>query len=91
MSLKLVSVIKLAEHGHTTLDPVLRAPASGQHHGNDKIGGVACGGQGALPLAGLVDRADKQLLRLINVLLLSCMKEKEVKKQRKQVAESQGK
>lgn len=76
----LILVIKLAEHGHTTLDPVLRAPASGQHHGNDKIGGVACGRESALSLTGLVERADKQLLRLIHVLLLSCMGEKEAKK-----------
>lgn len=76
----LISVIKLAEHGHTALDPVFRAPASGQHHGNDKIGGVACGREGALPLTGLVERTLKQLLWLIEVLLLSYMEEKEEKK-----------
>lgn len=67
----LISVIKLTEHGHTTLDPVLRAPASGQHHGNYKIGGVACSREGALPLSGLVERANIKFLRLIDALLLS--------------------
>lgn len=84
MGFKLVSVVKLAEHGHTTFDPVLRAPLSGQNHGNDKICGVACSGQGALPLTGLVEWANKKLLRLITVLLLSCMKEKEVKTKQNQ-------
>lgn len=76
-----ISVIKLAEHGHSALDPVLRAPASGQHHGNDKIGGVACGGEGSLPLTGLVERAHIQILSLIHALLLSWMGEKEAKRQ----------
>lgn len=71
----LISVIKLAEHGHTTLDPVLRGSAGGQHHRNYKIGGVACGREGALPLAGLVERAHVQFLRLIDALLLSCVGE----------------
>lgn len=67
----LISVIKLAEHGHTTLDPVLRALACRQDHGNDKIGRVACGRKGALSFTGLVERTNIQFLRLIDVLLFS--------------------
>lgn len=83
------SVIKLAEHGHPTLDPVLRAPARGQRHGNHIIGGVSCGREGALPLAGFVERTDKQLVRLITGLHLGCKRKKNVKKQWKWKAESQ--
>lgn len=67
----LILVIQLTKHGHTTLDPVLRALAGGQLHRNNKIGGVACGGKGALPLTGLVKRTNIQLLRLVDALLLS--------------------
>lgn len=67
-----LSVIELAEHGHATLDPVLRAFASEQRHGNYKVGGVAGGRQRPFPLTGLVQRADKQTLRVVKVLLLSC-------------------
>lgn len=67
----LISVIKLAEHGHTTLDPVLRALACRQHHGNHKIGRVACGREGALSFTGLVERANIKFLRLTDALLFS--------------------
>lgn len=69
-----LSVIKLAEHGNTTLDPVLRGPACQQSQRNHIIGGVAGGGQGALPLAGLIQRANIQSLSLNDVPLLSCGK-----------------
>lgn len=65
-----ISVIELAEHCHAALDPVLRGSARGQHRGEDKVGGVACGREGSLSLTGLVERANVQLLRLISALLL---------------------
>lgn len=75
----MISVIKLAEHSHTTLDPVLRGSAGGQHHGDNKVGGVACGREGALPLTGLVKRTNVQYLRLVAALPLTCVGEKEAK------------
>lgn len=51
---------------------MLRAAGGGQLHGDDEVSGVARGGEGALPLAGLVERADVQLLSLILAPLFSC-------------------
>lgn len=67
----LISGIKLAEHGHATLDPVLRELACRQHHGNDKIGRMACGRKGSLSFSGLVERANIQFLRRTGALLFS--------------------
>jgi len=65
-----VSVVQLTEHGHAPLDPVLRRLAGGQRHGDHKVGGVPRGGQGALPLAGLVQRAHVQRPGRPSALLL---------------------
>lgn len=65
------SVIKLTEQGHAALNPVLRGPAGGQHHGDDEVGGVSCGGEGSSPLTGLVQRTDVQSVLLTTTFLFS--------------------
>lgn len=46
---------ELAEQCHPSSDPVLGRHVGVERHGDDIVGGVARGGQGATPLAGLVD------------------------------------
>ena len=46
---------ELAEQCHPSPDPVLSRHVGVERHGDDIVGGVAGGGQGSSPLAGLVD------------------------------------
>lgn len=46
---------ELAEQRDPSSDPVFRRYIRVQRHGDDIVGGVAGGGQGAAPLARLVD------------------------------------
>lgn len=57
-------IVKLAEHSHPSLNPVLWALACGQHHGDDKVGGVTCGRQSSLTLTGLIERTHIDILGL---------------------------
>lgn len=46
---------ELAEQCDPSPDPVLGRNVGVERHGDDIVGGVAGGGQGAAPIAGLVD------------------------------------
>lgn len=46
---------ELAEQCYSSSDPVFSGHIGVERHGDDVIGGMAGGGQGATPLAGLVD------------------------------------
>ena len=61
-------VIQLAETGAPSLDPVLDRLVRGQQDGQHEVGGVTGGGQHALPLAGLVNRALVALVRHVNLV-----------------------
>lgn len=47
--------VQLAQQRHPSADPVLGGHVGVEHHGDDVVGGVSRGGQGAATLAGLVD------------------------------------
>lgn len=60
----MILIVKLTEHSHPSLNPVLWALACGQHHGDDKVSGVTRGGQSSLTFTGLIERTHIDVLGL---------------------------